>query len=229
MRAKPTEQDPVNDQPFPSCILILRHAEKPGDPAEEGDSITGKHLSRKGLARAASLPLLFSEPDCQQTCKISIPDSVALEHKDDPNFAVAVFSTRLCPAPKPVPARPLLAPPDFLIASHEGGSSNRAYETIIPLASALKLHIDNNYSDSKDDVDRLAEDLIHDPKYTGKRVLICWHHGKIANLAHKLGVKPKPSEWDPMVFDRIWSINYKDATARLQDLPQKLLFGDSEA
>jgi hypothetical protein len=229
MRAKPTEQDPVNDQPFPGRILIIRHAEKPGDPREEGDSITGKHLSRKGFARAAALPLLFPEPDCQQTLKVSIPESVTLEHKDDPNFALAVFSTRLCPAPRAVPPRPLLPIPDYLIAAHEGGNSNRAYETIIPLASCLKLPIDNNYSDSKDDIDRLADDVLRNPKFIGKCVLICWHHGKIANLAHKLGVKPKPDEWDPMVFDRIWSIHYKDAAAQMQNLPERLLHGDADA
>ena len=43
---------------YPSLVMIIRHGEKPGDPAE--DTSGGKHLSALGSARAAALPSLFT-------------------------------------------------------------------------------------------------------------------------------------------------------------------------
>jgi len=57
--------------------------------------------------------------------------------------------------------------------------------------------------------------------------LICWHHGKIPDLAKALGVK-RPPKWDGKVFDRVWQITYPKGKASLEDLPQMLLYGDSK-
>jgi hypothetical protein len=59
-------------------------------------------------------------------------------------------------------------------------------------------------------------------------VLICWHHGKIPDLAKALGVF-NPPKWDGKVFDRVWQITYTKGKASLADLPQMLLYGDSKS
>ena len=45
---------------YPSLVMIIRHGEKPGNPAD--DTNGGTHLSILGSARAAALPSLFT-PD----------------------------------------------------------------------------------------------------------------------------------------------------------------------
>jgi len=56
-------------------------------------------------------------------------------------------------------------------------------------------------------------------------VLICWHHGKIPELAAKLGADV-PKHFKDTVFDRVWRIDYdKMGKVRFHDLPQQLLAG----
>ena len=43
------------------------------------------------------------------------------------------------------------------------------------------------------ELERLAKEL-HEPRYAGKTILVCWHHGNLPELAGKLGVK-EPKNW----------------------------------
>ena len=117
-----------------------------------------------------------------------------------------------------------LPKPDFIIATRASKGSNRPVETIQPLAHALGLPIDNRFKD--DDYKYLARTLLTDPRYEGKVVLVCWHHGKIDNLAKDLGAKDAP-RWPDAQFDHVWMIDYKKGgRARFDDVPQQLLDGD---
>lgn len=51
-------------------------------------------------------------------------------------------------------------------------------DTVTPLARGLKLEEDTGYV--SDDPAKLAEELLTDPKYARKTVLVCWRHGTIA-------------------------------------------------
>jgi hypothetical protein len=118
--------------------------------------------------------------------------------------------------------------PDFLFASKDSNRSHRPTETIAPLAKKLGLKVNDTYPN--EDYAKLAHELFHDPKYAGKTVLICWHHGRIPELAGRLKAKGAPSTWDPTVFDRVWRIDYDaEGKARFRNLPQRLLAGDSES
>jgi len=113
-----------------------------------------------------------------------------------------------------------LPKPDVIIATRASKGSNRPIETVEPLASALHLPIDNRFKD--DDFDILARDLLTDPRYTGKVVLVCWHHGKMDNLAKALGVSHAP-KWPDRQFDHVWIISYgKKGGAHMDDVPQQL-------
>jgi hypothetical protein len=122
--------------------------------------------------------------------------------------------------------------PDFLIATQATSSSNRPVETITPLFNETKVVIDSKHPDK--DYDKVAADILGNPKYAGKQVLICWHHGKIPKLAAALGGLPPVSEWPCDAFDRVWQITYPtDGSATtivpVQDLPQMPLPSDARA
>ncbi len=116
--------------------------------------------------------------------------------------------------------------PDFLIATEKSKGSNRPVETITPLAKALHEKIESSFKD--DAFAQVAHAVLTDPKYSGKVVLIAWHHGKIPDLAKALGVKNAPEKWNSTVFDRLWKITYQNGAATWEDLPQNALPGDSQ-
>jgi hypothetical protein len=119
--------------------------------------------------------------------------------------------------------------PDFLFATQASKHSNRPIETITPLAQALSLSIDDKHAD--DAYTQVAKDVLSHPKYAGKLVLICWHHGKIPDLATALGGVAPTTHWHGKVFDRVWRIDYPSGGATsglaVQDIPQQLLYGDT--
>ena len=117
------------------------------------------------------------------------------------------------------------ATPDFLIATQKSSGSNRPVETITPLSAALHLTLSSSLADAEYSL--LAQQLLTDPQYTGKYVIVCWHHGNIPALARALGVDMPPSRWPDAVFDRVWRIQFSDGQAAFDNLPQSLLFGDS--
>ena len=116
--------------------------------------------------------------------------------------------------------------PDFLIATKRSQGSNRPIETITPLSQALGEPIEADFKDA--DVDEVAREVLTDPRFTGKVVLIAWHHGKIPELAQDLGASNVPDKWNPDVFDRVWEITYGKGAPIWQNLPQKALPGDSD-
>jgi phosphohistidine phosphatase SixA len=116
--------------------------------------------------------------------------------------------------------------PDFLIATKRSKGSNRPVETITPLAKALHETIESPVKD--DAYAEIAHDVLMNPKYAGKVVLIAWHHGKIPELAKALGAKDSPDKWKSTVFDRVWEIIYENGTATWKDLPENALPGDSQ-
>ena len=118
-----------------------------------------------------------------------------------------------------------LAVPQVLIATHQSAHSNRPVETITPLSAAMKLPIENSVMD--EDFALLAKDLLSG-KYAGKVVLVSWHHGKIPQLAAALGVKPPYDKWPDEQFDRVWRIDWQGGKAKVVDLPQALMPGDSK-
>jgi broad specificity phosphatase PhoE len=116
--------------------------------------------------------------------------------------------------------------PDFIFATKDSKNSHRPKETVTPLAKRLKLTIDDSYANA--DFKKLAKEILENPKYAGKTVLICWHHGTMPELAQNLKATDAPKHLKDTVFDRVWRIEYdKAGKARFRDMPQQLLAGDS--
>jgi len=74
--------------------------------------------------------------------------------------------------------------PDFIFATALSKHSRRPFETVAPLAKATGVPIDATFADQ--DYGALAHELASDPRFSGKLILVCWHHGNIPSLAHAL-------------------------------------------
>jgi broad specificity phosphatase PhoE len=128
--------------------------------------------------------------------------------------------TKRANRPDPFPS------PDFIFATKKSSHSNRPVETVRPLARALNLDSDDRFKG--DETDRLAAELLTNPRYAGKTVLVCWHHGMVPELARQLKAEDVPDQWKPSAFDRVWVITYKDGKGKLKKLHQGLMSGDEK-
>ncbi|MDB6033035.1 MAG: hypothetical protein JWM16_3373 [Verrucomicrobiales bacterium] len=105
--------------------------------------------------------------------------------------------------------------------------SKRAYETILPTSQRWHLPVQGTYS--QDQYIPLARSLLSNRRYRGRTVIITWIHSWIPQMAGALRVRPQPPAWDPSAYDRFYVITYSAAgQASFEDLPQRLLQGDSE-
>jgi hypothetical protein len=75
---------------------------------------------------------------------------------------------------------------DDLFASRDSTGSMRPRLTLEPLSHALGMPLQTPYKDK--DVDDMAAELR--AICPGKHILICWHHGEIADLLASLGANP---------------------------------------
>ena len=103
----------------------------------------------------------------------------------------------------------------------------RAKETIQPLAKVLHLAVNDAYP--RDDYKKMVAEVMHDPAYRGHTVLVCWEHKVIPQIAAEFGAKDAPGNWPGKEFDRAWVLDFKkDGGVHFKNLPQRLMYGDSE-
>ncbi len=125
----------------------------------------------------------------------------------------------------PLGVRPDLPTPQYIFAAAPSTHSNRSGLTVIPLADALHVQINQDFKDHR--YADLAAELLSG-RYAGKVVLVSWHHGKIPELAAALGATPPYNPWPEQQFDRIWRIDYVNGKATLRDLPYVISPSDSK-
>jgi hypothetical protein len=152
----------------PSRIILIRHAEKPDDPADP-------HLTEAGRARAKRLVTYITTDPAM--IRLGAP--------------VAVYATQT--------------------TKHDDGQ--RTQETVAPLARALKLTVQTPYLGKE--YAAIAREILANPSYRGKTILICWNHETITELASALGVVPQPPKWKGSVFDRVYVISYTGGKASI--------------
>ena len=192
----------------PAQVLIIRHGEKVGDPKKDDDG--GRHLSISGSARAAGLPALFVPILPQLACAL---------HHHEAEFAGNYREIPLKGKASRFPT------PNYIFATARSKHSKRPIETVTPMAMALKLALNDGFADTDASIAKMTNAILND--FAGKIILVCWHHGKIPDIAKALGIA-KPPKWDGKVFDRVWQITWPKGKATLVDLPQMLLYGDSD-
>lgn len=227
----------------PKQVLIIRHGEKYGvpdadavadatpDPGDQRSILpelqedqdyrelngnpdpTGQmDLSIRGSARAMALPSLFVKSGWQRGCELK-PTSRS-------GVAVSYRNARQSGT------LPRFSVPDAIFATKKSNGSNRPWETVIPLSVCLEISIRHDIANAQ--FGQVARVVF--TKHPNQTVLICWHHGNIPKLAQEFGIN-NPPKWPGSVFDRIWQITWVSDRAGagplLEDLPQRLLFGDS--
>ena len=119
--------------------------------------------------------------------------------------------------------------PDYLFASADSASSSRPRETLEPLSQKTGVPIDTSIGDK--DYKELAKEL-DDPKFDGKFIVIAWHHGRIPQLADKLGAPAGtyPNPWNGKVFNEIIEFDYgADGTPTVKDVTEDINVPGSSA
>jgi len=214
----------------PALVMIIRHGEKPGDPANDDNG--GPHLATLGSGRAAALPYLFTpDPNAQTPVAGWSQLSCDLATGTKNEFTGTYVPSGVNAGQSRFPT------PSFLFAT-KAGASNRPGETITPLAEALQSYyipnitINQNYSNTPGDEQALATEITTNPIYAGKIILIAWHHGQIPNLALDFGVPQNElpfTSWPSDRFDFVFLIGWENGQAFLKVDFQLLMYGDTDS
>lgn len=109
--------------------------------------------------------------------------------------------------------------PDYIFASKPGDSTHphespsyRPIQTVAPLANKLTqmsgktVKVYTPYYEHG--FPELAHDLLTNPQYQKKNILIAWQHGKINSFAHDLLVKKRLKKWKQEVYDMVYILKY---------------------
>ena len=180
-------------------ILLLRHAEKPGECCEDvGLGPDGRpdpeSLTIRGWQRAGGLAALLAPG----------PFTALL--------APGPLAALLAPGPLAAPASPVprLLRPDRIHASafrKGGGHSRRPEQTVLPLAAKLEQVVDLRWALHGEEAFGAALSA-----QVGVVVLVCWQHQGLPALARavaapqRLPELPDGWEWPKNRFDVIWSL-----------------------
>jgi len=121
--------------------------------------------------------------------------------------ALVPFFTRAGEAPDPSTVSTPRA--IFASAATPDSPSLRALHTVLPLAAALDLPVNNNHAEGDETTTAAAVLAAPSP------VLIVWHHSHISGLARAIaGPRLRcPPEWPDDRFDLVWVL-HRDETAR---------------
>jgi hypothetical protein len=104
-------------------------------------------------------------------------------------------------------------------------TSNRAVETVTPLAQMLGIGLENLFT--IDQIAPLVNAIMTNPDYDGKTVVICWEHGMIPSIVEQFGYDAGPKKWPGDEYGRLWILHFDgDEVVSFQNLPQRLLRGD---
>jgi hypothetical protein len=120
--------------------------------------------------------------------------------------------------------RPGLERPALIYAAgaNEGGSGERARETVMPLAQRLGVTVNTEFG--KGEEHALAARIVTQPRPT----LICWQHGEIPAIAEAFGslTPSPPAAWPSRRFDVIWTLTARGGGWDFVQLPEMVLPGD---
>ncbi|MBS0232912.1 MAG: histidine phosphatase family protein [Proteobacteria bacterium] len=98
--------------------------------------------------------------------------------------------------------------PDFAYAAARSKRSVRSIETMKPLAAALGIEMQYHIEDKEFEL--LVTEIFSKSEHHGKTILVCWHHGKLPEIAARLGGQRGsfPDPWPQDVFNLILDFRY---------------------
>ena|ERR1022692_144288 len=208
-----TERFAADSAGPPDVIYIIRHGEKPADPAPAGT----------GQAPPGPIAPFGVDDQGNQDAHSLLPRgwqrSGALAALFDPATGTPQAGLRT---------------PGALLSPSYGESANtavrRTYQTIQGLSDRLGLPIACAFAEGQEP--QLAASVVSG--YSGV-VLICWEHGHIPSIASSLPIAAgtiMPRRWPDDRFDVIWTFTLVTGAAEVQysfgQVPQQLLAGDTD-
>jgi hypothetical protein len=99
--------------------------------------------------------------------------------------------------------------PDILFAAADKLLSRRPRETLEPLASAIGAPLRHDVSDQRSEA--FAAELLADPEYAGRRVVVSWRHKALPGLARARSERGRMSEpWPGELYDLILRFDYAE-------------------
>jgi hypothetical protein len=98
--------------------------------------------------------------------------------------------------------------------------SLRCEETLEPTAQALGQHVRAPYRAT--DYEALADDLLHDPSWRDRNVVVCWVHDFLPELPAAFGVKAKSLKWKSDDYESVYLITFPKGKPKLQQTRQQL-------
>lgn len=112
--------------------------------------------------------------------------------------------------------------PDYIFATKVGDSVNlkesesmRPLQTVAPLANQLAYDNPKGFSVNtsyfNEHYVQLAQILLKNSLYKNKMILICWHHGRINQLAQALGATESLKKWPANNYDSVYVLKYNVA------------------
>ncbi|WP_225728501.1 MULTISPECIES: histidine phosphatase family protein [unclassified Nocardia] len=188
---------PAHGGAMPDTVMIIRHGEKPtGSGAPYGITEAG-------------------EKDDKSLTVVGWNRAGALAALFDPRAADG----------SPAPLRPHLFRPATIFASNANGDgSKRPLETITPLAAALGLTPNQQYTKGQE------AELVAGLAGAAGPVLISWQHEKIGAILAQLGPADPtpPANWPDNRFDMVFVLTRNSPGDRwtFTQVPQLLLAGD---
>jgi hypothetical protein len=183
----------------PPKVMLIRHAEKPGDPLPsfgvKEDGTRSQHsIVVQGWQRAGALIAFFAAPTLAEIAVPAHLYAASFDKSADPSSTSDV---------------------------EDISRSRRAIETITPLAHRLGLTADQTFAVG--DEDRLSADLL----LRDGVVLVAWEHKHLPVIAAHL-TPAAPNTWPGDRFDVVWVFDRESSGSyRFLQVAQKLLAGDS--
>jgi len=96
----------------------------------------------------------------------------------------------------------------------------RCIQSVTPAASLLSLPVHSQFGSEQEE--ELVHFILHDHRYDGKNVIICWHHHSILDLVRLFGytspIASIPSDRYDLTFIMTFPITNPVATVLLQEL-----------
>ncbi len=200
-----------------SKIMLIRHAEKPGDDTDPDEYDPGDYTDPG------------DDSDDKKNKKILGVDWYGTNNKEELTARGWQRGGALVRLFAPRDGKfvdPNLAQPNIIFASGVGKDSEslRPQHTVLELANLLGLTLQTKYL--KGDETDLAKAAV---AATGT-VLIAWQHQDIPDIVNAIvGNKTTcPQKWHGKRFDMVWVLDANSSGWSFTQVPQLLLSGDSD-
>lgn len=119
---------------------------------------------------------------------------------------------------------------DRIFAADNSKNSQRSRDTVAPLAQAFQIKVNSSFKDRQ--IQELCSEL-KSGRYSGRNVLVCWHHGTMPEMLRALGADPErllpTGKWPSDVFGWLIELRFdKDGMLKARVINENLMPEDAK-